>query len=190
MLDDYVRHRHVVSMSSRRLFIALRPPEDVAEALLDTMEGVPGARWQDADNLHVTLRFVGEVDRHTAADLATALESVTFAPFPIRISGVGHFEGKGRARAIWARIAPNAELDLLQMRVEMACRRAGLAAETRKFTPHITLARLNSGSGFIGDWLQANGALDLGPWQVRGFSLYESDLTPNGAIYTEIMKFP
>ena len=189
-LDEYVRNRHVLPMSSRRLFVALRPPEDVAEALLDTMEGIPGARWQDADNLHVTLRFVGEVDRHTAADLTTALESVLFTPFPIRISGVGHFEGKGRARAIWARIAPSAELDLLQMRVEMACRRAGLPSETRRFTPHITLARLNSGSGFIGDWLHANGALSLGPWQVDGFSLFESDLTPNGAIYSEITKFP
>ncbi|WP_120078173.1 RNA 2',3'-cyclic phosphodiesterase [Aurantiacibacter odishensis] len=177
-------------MASRRLFVALRPPEDVAEALLDTMEGIPGARWQDADNLHVTLRFVGEVDRHTAEDLATALESLLFAPFPIRIYGVGHFEGKGRARAVWARVAPSTELDLVQMRVEMACRRAGLPAETRRFIPHITLARLNSGSGFIGDWLHANGALSLGPWQVDGFSLFESDLTPNGAIYSEITKFP
>lgn len=177
-------------MSSRRLFVALRPPEDVAEALLDTMEGIPAARWQDADNLHITLRFVGEVDRHTAADLETALESVTFRPFPLAISGVGHFEGNRRAKAVWARIAPSAALDELQMRVEMACRRAGLPAETRRFTPHITIARLNSGTGPIGDWLHANGALQLGPWQVDGFSLFESNLTPNGAIYSEITKFP
>lgn len=177
-------------MSSRRLFVALRPPEDVADALLDTMEGIPGARWQDADNLHVTLRFAGEVDRHMAADLHTALEGVVFSPFPIAIAGVGHFEGNRRARAIWARIAPNAALDELQMRIETACRRAGLPAETRKFTPHITLARLNSGSGPIGDWLYANGRLKLGPWQVDGFSLFESDLTSNGAIYSEVTKFP
>lgn len=177
-------------MSSRRLFIALSLPEDVAEALLDIQEGIPAARWQDADNLHVTLRFVGEVDRHMAADLETALESVIFAPFPLEIRGVGHFEGNRRAKAVWARIVPSAPLDELQMRVEMACRRAGLPAETRKFVPHITVARLNSGTGPIGDWLQANGALRLGPWQVNGFSLFESDLTPNGAIYSEITKFP
>ena len=190
MLDEQLRNRHLLSMSSRRLFVALRPPEDVAEALLDTMEGVPGARWQDADNLHVTLRFVGEADRHMAADLHTSLESVLFDPFPIAIEGVGHFEGNRRPRAVWARIAPNSALDELQMRIEMACRRAGLPPETRKFTPHITLARLNSGSGPIGDWLYAHGMLKLGPWQVDSFTLFESDLTPNGAIYSEVTKFP
>ncbi|MFB0611064.1 RNA 2',3'-cyclic phosphodiesterase [Aurantiacibacter poecillastricola] len=177
-------------MSSRRLFVALRPPEHIAEALLDMQEGIPGARWQDADNLHVTLRFVGEVDRHTAAVLECALADVHFAPFPLAISGVGHFEGNRRAKAIWARIAPSAALDELQMRVEMACRRAGLPAETRKFVPHITLARLNSGSGPIGDWLHEHGACSLGAWRVDRFSLYESDLTPNGAIYSEVTTFP
>ncbi len=177
-------------MSSRRLFIALRPPEAVAEALLDTMEGISGARWQDADNLHVTLRFIGEVDRHTAADVETALDSLTFATFPISISGVGHFEGNKRPRAIWARVAPSPQLDELQMRVEMACRRAGLRPETRKFVPHVTLARLNSGSGLIDDWLLRHGTLNLGPWTVDRISLYESDLTPNGAIYSEVEVFP
>ena len=177
-------------MSSRRLFIALRPPEDVAERLLDTMEGISGARWQDADNLHITLRFIGEVDRHVAADVETALEGLTFPPFALAISGVGHFEGNRRAKAIWARVAPNPHLDELQMRVELACRRAGLRPETRKFVPHITLARLNSGSGMIGDWLHRHGTLALGPWQATDFSLYESDLTPNGALYSEIRKFP
>lgn len=175
---------------TRRLFIALRPPEDVAEALLDTMEGISGARWQDADNLHITLRFIGEVHRHMEADLQTALEGVPFGPFPIAISGVGHFAGSKRARAIWARVAPSNDLDELQMRVELACRRAGLPAETRKFIPHITLARLNSGSGMIGGWLQQHGTLTMGPWNAEGFSLYESDLTLNGAIYSELYKFP
>ncbi len=181
----------MAAMSSRRLFVALPLPEPIAEAMLDLQEGIPGARWQDADNLHVTLRFVGEIDRHMASDLEAALESVLFAPFQLSISGVGHFEsGRGRPNAIWARVAPSGDLDELQMRVEMACRRAGLPPLTRKFIPHITLARLNSGSGPIGDWLRQNGALSLDNWQVDGFSLFESDLTPNGAIYTEIRKFP
>lgn len=177
-------------MSSRRLFVALRPPEEFCDALLDTMEGIPGARWQDADNLHITLRFIGEVDRHMAADLESALGDVLFTPFPLEISGVGHFEGKGRAKAIWAGVAPSGALDELQMRVEMACRRAGLPAETRKFVPHVTIARLNSGSGPIGDWLAQHGRLRLGPWQVERFSLYESDLTPNGPLYEEATSFP
>lgn len=175
---------------TRRLFIALRPPEPICEALLDTMEGIPGARWQDADNLHITLRFIGEVDRHHQADLMCALHDVRFTPFDIALAGVGHFEGPRRAKAIWAAVRPNGDLDTLQMRVEMACRRAGCVAETRKYVPHVTLARLTSGSGPIGDWLTANGTLALPEWRASGFSLFESDLTPNGPIYSEIAQFP
>lgn len=175
---------------TRRLFLALTPPPTVSDALLDLQEGIPGAHWVDSDNFHVTLRFIGEVDRHQATDIETALEGVVFAPFTLQLSGVGHFEGRGRAKAIWAGVTPSGDLDLLHYRVEMACRRAGLAAETRKFIPHVTLARLTSGSGFIGDWLQQHGAFAAGPWPVDHFSLYESNLTSNGAIYTQLRRFP
>lgn len=177
-------------MSARRIFVALPLPEPVCEALLDTMEGLPGARWQDADDLHVTLRFIGEVDRHQLADVITALETVPFRPFALAIAGVGHFEQRGRARAIWASVSQSAALGGLQQSVEMACRRAGLAAETRRFVPHVTLARLNRASAPIGDWLAANGALAQGPWPVSGFSLFESHLTRAGARYEAIASFP
>ncbi len=176
-------------MPTYRLFAALRPPESVCDALLDTMEGIPGARWQDADNLHITLRFIGEVDCHQYADVMTALESVPLRPFPIRIAGVGYFEGKRRPSAIWARIETGNALRDLQHSIEMACRRAALSAETRKFIPHITLARLNSGSGPIVGWLSRHGDLSIGPWQAEAFSLFASSLTSKGAIYEEISRF-
>lgn len=177
-------------MNQRRLFVALPLPGDVAEALLDTQEGIAGARWQDADNLHITLRFIGEVDRHTHADLVTALESVPLRPFPVRIAGVGHFGADKRGKAVWARVEPSDALSELQFSVEMACRRAGLPPETRKFIPHVTIARLNSGSGDLAGWIAQHGDLSLGPWQVEGFSLFESNLTPQGAIYEDIARFP
>lgn len=177
-------------MSTRRLFVALRPPEAVCEALLDTMEGVVGARWVDADNLHITLRFIGEVDRHLLADVETALAGVPFAAFDLALASVGHFEGKRHPRAIWAGVIPSAALAQLQHSVEMACRRAGLAPQTRKFTPHVTLAYLNAGSGPIGGWLAQHGDLALGRWRVERFSLFESNLTPQGALYNEIAEFP
>lgn len=177
-------------MATRRLFVALHPPEQVRDALLDTMEGVVGARWQDADNLHVTLRFIGEVDRHLFADIVTTLESVPFRPFALRLSDVGHFEGKRRARAIWARVEPSEELRTFQHSVELACRRAGLPPETRKFVPHVTLARLNSGSGDIANWLLANGTFTAPLWNIEQFFLFESDLTPQGALYQKISEFP
>jgi 2'-5' RNA ligase len=175
---------------TQRLFVALAPPAAIREALLDAQEGLVGARWQDADSLHLTLRFVGEVDRHLLADLELALAQVAFAPFTLALAGVGHFEGKGRAKAVWAGVEPSAELDLLQYRVEMACRRAGLPAETRRFVPHVTLARLGSGGGPVGDWLARNGRLHLPSWPVAHMALFESDLTPHGPIYSELVRFP
>ncbi len=151
--------------------------------------GVNGARWQDADNLHITLRFIGEVDRHSFDDVVTALESVSFRPFTTRLEGVGHFETRSRAKAIWARVEHSAELADLQYSIEMACRRAGLPAETRKFVPHVTVARLNNSSAPVGLWLAKHGALSLGPWPVRGFDLFQSSLTENGAIYSKITSF-
>ena len=177
-------------MSLHRLFIALRPPAAICDALLDPMEALAGARWQDYDNLHLTLRFAGEVSRHTADDLALALSRVEVRPFPLAIRGVGYFEKKGMANAIWAQVAASAELAALQERVEHACRSAGLAAETRKFVPHITLARLNRSSAPIAPWLARHAQLAPGPWQVDALGLYESRLTPSGPVYTQIAQFP
>ena len=176
--------------NARRLFVALSLPEAVRETLLDTMEGLSGARWQDADNLHITLRFIGEVDRHMFDDIVTALESVPFKPFVLQLHGVGHFQGRKRARAVWARVPETKLLSDLQYSVEMACRRAGVLAEARKFVPHVTIARLNSQSGDMGSWLSQNGTLSSGTWQVEGFSLYESHLTNQGPVYQEIARFP
>ena len=178
------------AMALHRLFVALPLPDAVSEKLLDTMEGVPGARWQDADDLHITLRFIGDVDRHALADVMTALESIPVRPFPVSIAGVGHFETRGRARAIWARVVPSEPLAQLQHVIEMACRRAGLSAETRKFVPHVTLARLNSGSGPVGSWLAVHGDLALPAWSADGFALCESHLGHSGAIYERIASFP
>ena len=173
-----------------RVFVALPVPDAVRECLLDPMEGVTGVRWQDADSLHITLRFIGEVTRHQADDVACALADVAWRDFPVTLQGVGHFERKGQPTAIFARVVPSAELAELQQRTEHACRRAGFAGETRKFIPHVTLDRLNRSSADIREWLVRHEALAHGPWQAEGFALYESLLVPGGSIYTEIERFP
>ena len=191
MLARLARRWHAAqAMPDHRLFVALPLPEEVREALLDPMEGLVGVRWQDADNLHVTLRFIGEVDRRQADDIVLALEQVAVRRFDVALRGVGHFARKGRATALWAAVVPCPALDELQARVEQACRRAGLAAETRKFVPHVTLARLNAGSGALGGWLARHGTLAAGPWPVTGFALYESHLRAGGAFYEERLRFP
>ncbi len=172
-----------------RLFAAIRPPDAVCDLLLDAMEGIEGARWQDAENLHITLRFVGEVDTPLANDLAAELARIAAPPLRLSIAGVGHFEHKGRPHAIWARIAPDAALDGLRKKVERPCVQAGLPPETRRFTPHITLARLNRSSGDIGAWLARWGNLRTDPWDVQGFGLWESHLTPAGSHYEERLRY-
>lgn len=172
-----------------RLFAALPLPSDVTDTLLDTMDGIEGARWQSEEQLHLTLRFAGELDPRQGEDLVTALSRVESPAFDLEIRGAGHFERKGRAHTLWAGIAPSEPLAVLQRRVERACRAAGLPPETRKFVPHVTLARLNSGSGPIGGWLADNALLAAGPWRVESFALYESWLTRYGSDYERLEDF-
>ena len=112
-----------------RLFVGLRPPSPVRDALLDAMEGIENARWQDDDQLHVTLRFVGEVDERTADDLVDALAAIRLERFSSAIEGTGFFERKGVPSAVWARVLPSDALSRLQRRIERACRSVDLEAE-------------------------------------------------------------
>lgn len=91
---------------SHRLFIGIRPPVPVREALIDTMEALEGARWQDDEQLHLTLRFIGEVERPVANDLAAALATIPWQPFNLGLEGIAHFEHRGMPTAIWARVYP------------------------------------------------------------------------------------
>ncbi|WP_374405157.1 RNA 2',3'-cyclic phosphodiesterase [Pelagerythrobacter sp.] len=173
-----------------RLFAAIRPPAVVRDMLIDTMDGVAGARWQDDDQLHLTLRFAGEIEGPQAEDLADALARVAGGPFDLALRGVGYFEKKGLAHTLWAGVEASEPLAVLQRRVERACRAAGLAAETRKFAAHITLARLNRASGPIGGWLARHALLASKPWRVEAFALYSSRLTPAGSQYDALVRYP
>lgn len=172
-----------------RLFAAIRPPAAIVEELLELETHIAGARWQDEDQLHLTLRFFGEVEARQAEDMVEALSGVSAAPFSLAVRGVGHFERRGRAHTLWAGIAPSDELAALQHKVEGAARRAGLPPDSRKFAPHITLARLSGGSGPLLPFLQAHGALSGEPWRVEAFDLIESTLTPAGAQYATVRRY-
>lgn len=172
-----------------RLFAAIRPPVPVIDALLALEGGVAGARWQDAEQLHLTLRFFGEVEARQAEDVVDALAQVRAAPFALALRGVGHFERKGRTHTLWAGLAPSEPLEALQRKVESAARRAGLPSEGRRFAPHITLARLNAASGSVLPFLAAHGALTGEPWPVEAFDLIESTLAPTGARYETVRRY-
>jgi 2'-5' RNA ligase len=169
-----------------RLFVALRPPAAVRAQLLAAMGGVGGARWQDEDQLHLTLRFIGEVDRHLAEDVHAVLGAVHHPAFEIALAGVGSFERRGEPAALWAAVAPQEPLRLLHKKVDQALVRAGLDPERRAYVPHITLARLPRGTAPVGPFLQSAGRLSSPPFRVEDFCLFESKLTPEGAVYTVI----
>jgi 2'-5' RNA ligase len=175
---------------SHRLFIAIRPPAPVRDALIDSMEGDEDARWQDEDALHLTLRFIGEVESPAANDLTGQLAQIDWPAFELRVAGVGTFERKGSPHAIWARVAHSEPLEGLRQKVERACELAGLGRETRRFTPHITLARLNRSARPIGGWMAAHGDLAAGPWMAEDFVLYESHLGHTGAHYEAVEVYP
>src|SRR3954452_3533265 len=123
-----------------RLFVAIRPPEVIRDLLIDAMDDSADFRWQDDEQLHLTLRFIGEVDRPVAEDLAKALGRISAERFPVRIKGVGRFEQRNSG-ALWAGVEPKAPLAALAAKVERACVAVGLEPERRAFHPHITLAR-------------------------------------------------
>lgn len=176
-----------------RLFVALRPPAPVRDRLADLMEGVPGARWQDDDQLHLTLRFVGEVDRPVAEDLAAVLAGV-YAPAPVvSLAGVGSFGARGRADTLWAGIAPADPLRRLHAKVEQACARAGLPPEHRAYHPHVTVARLPrslGGSAEIAAWCARHAALANEPFTLPHLILYRSRLGRGGASYEPVARWP
>lgn len=168
-----------------RLFVAIRPPAPVRAQLLAMMAGIAGARWQSEDQLHLTLRFIGEVERPVAEDVAAALASIHHPSFTIALEGVGSFERRGKG-ALWLGATPEHDLQALHKKVDQACQRVGLAPEGRAYRPHVTIARLDRSTGPIDGFVQAAGLAQSPPFTVESFCLYESDLTPEGPIYSVV----
>lgn len=172
-----------------RLFVAVRPPEAIRRLLLGAMGGVSGARWQADEQLHLTLRFIGEVDRHRAGDILAVLGGIRHPALEIAVNGLGAFERRGQPETIWAGVAPHEPLKALHNKVDTALARVGVAPEQRAYLPHITLARLKRSSGTVRNLMEESGGLTSPPFLVDRFSLFESRLTPEGAVYTEIESY-
>ena len=172
-----------------RLFVAIRPPEFVRDQLLDLMpDGGEALRWQGEEQLHLTLRFIGEVERPQAEDLAAALGSVRFERFDLRLAGVGRFSRR-RGGALWAGVAPKEPLAALAAKVDRACVTAGLAPERRAYHPHLTLARWNGPEPNLAPFVHTNAGLSSDPWPADRFTLYQSHLRKDGAHYEAVAEY-
>lgn len=180
----------LTDMSTHRLFVALRPPRPIREMLISAMHGVSGARWQSDEQLHLTLRFIGEVDRHRAEDIAAALGAIYAPAVTARIAGVDLFERHGRPHMLWAGVEPHEPLAALHRKVDQLLARVGVAPETRAFVPHITLARLNRGSGPVASFLALNSDLASAPFEFGHVTLYESEMGHGGSRYHPVARYP
>ncbi len=173
-----------------RLFVALALPVPVAQSLMLIRGGVPGARWQTSEQLHLTLRFIGEVDGRDAAMLDDALAAIHAPAFDLQLHAVGQF-GNKQPHSLWAGVRKNELLEHLQRKVDNAIRRVGQPQDAHKFMPHVTLARLrHSEPGKVLEWLTHHALYTSAEFPVGAFSLYSSKLTSDGSIYRIEQDYP
>jgi 2'-5' RNA ligase len=173
-----------------RLFVAIRPPGPIRDLLIDAMDDSPDFRWQDEEQLHLTLRFIGEVERPVADDLANALSRVCTGSFQLRIAGVGCFEQRNNG-VLWAGVDPKAPAAALAAKIERVCQLIGLEPERRAFHPHVTLARWRGRrTREVQQFLEGQRGLSSDHFDVKTFILFESRLSRHGAQYEEVASYP
>lgn len=166
-----------------RLFAALEIPHDAGLHMSLLRGGLPGARWIDPENYHLTLRFIGDIEHHLADELADGLERVQRREFMLGFSGLGAFGGK-KPHSVFA--VPTASPDLYELQAEIAriCNRLGAPADPRKFTPHVTLARLrNTTPEAVANYLSVRGGFFIAPFRIRRFVLMSSKASVGGGPY-------
>jgi len=169
-----------------RLFVAIRPPQAIRDLLIDAMDDGPELGWVGDDNLHLTLRFIGEVERPLANDIADSLARIGFPEFRLQIRGVGRFDRRNGG-ALWAGIEPRKPVTDLAAKVDRVCVEVGLEPERRAFHPHITLARWRrTGREAASAFEMRNAALSSPEFAVDRFTLFESHLSRHGAHYQRV----
>src|SRR6266568_2804130 len=173
-----------------RIFTGLELPSNVAQSLAMLRGGLPGARWIDPEDYHVTLRFIGDVDDTLAREVASLLGKVSRPPLELRLDGLSSFGGR-RPRAVIAALAQTPALMELQAEHERLMRRVGLEPEGRKFTPHVTLARLrDSSSRDVADYLSTRAAPFRSSFRVSRFVLFSARASVGGGPYVVEADYP
>src|SRR5258706_179250 len=163
-----------------RLFTGLEIPAEIGQTLSNLRGGLPGARWIDPEDYHVTLRFIGDIDGIAANEIASMLFRVNRKPFEVALQGLSSFGGR-KPRAVVASVVPSRPLIELQAELERLMQRIGLDPEGRKFTPHVTLARLRGASNQdVGDYLSVGGYFPKRVFTTSPFVLFSSPASTGG----------
>ena len=173
-----------------RLFVGLPLPDGVIARLQIMCSGLPGARWVEPTNMHVTLRFIGEIDERGTEEIDYLLAGVSSDSFHMKLQGLGTFGQGHKIRALWVGVVPSPPLNHLQAKVESAVVRSGWPPEKRKFAPHVTLARFSRPeSSRIQSFVEGNNLFQTGPFRMDQFTLFESRLGGNGPVYAPLAQY-
>lgn len=174
-----------------RLFSGIEIPDDARDALARLRQPLPATRWLEPENFHITLRFAGDISPPVAREFAANLANIAFDPFPIEITGLATFGGND-PRVIFAVVKPSDDLEKLARANETAARRAGLKPESRRYIPHITLARLQAAPRIdpIARFLERKGGLKLPAFTITRFALFSSKPGTGGGPYVVEQTFP
>jgi RNA 2',3'-cyclic 3'-phosphodiesterase len=175
-----------------RLFAALPVPDPIADRVKPLQTGLDGAKWSPPENLHITLRFLGNVDERKAEDVDSELGAIRLSPFEIETKGIGHFGGD-TPHAMWLGVEPTPALLALNKACERACRRAGLVAEARAYTPHMTICYLPRLFPVerVMKFQSDRNLVKLPVWTADRFYLYASHTSANGpSRYTIMAEYP
>ncbi len=170
-----------------RLFVALDLPEEAAAALDRLCEGLPGIRWAEPEQFHLTLRFVGEVGQGLFYEIGEALANVSHPPFELALKGLGQFPPRGAPHTLWAGVDDPADaLPTLRRRIERVLAECGLEPERRKFVPHVTLGRFKAPppEERFASYLFRRNLFRTERFPVSSFALYSSQLRPEGSLHT------
>jgi RNA 2',3'-cyclic 3'-phosphodiesterase len=172
-----------------RLFTGLEIPREIAQSLSFLRGGLPGARWIDAENYHITLRFIGDTDFRTADELVNALSRVQRGPLSLRLNGLDAFGGN-KPHSVYACVERSQALFELQAEHERIAQRIGFRAEGRKFLPHVTIARLRSAKGpDVGHYLSLRGFFSTPAFNATSFVLFSSKDSIGGGPYIVEERF-
>jgi RNA 2',3'-cyclic 3'-phosphodiesterase len=172
------------------LFVAIDLPDLVREHLSLVQGGIPGARWEAKEKLHLTLRYVGDVDGGMARRITQTLGSIEAAPFELQLAGVGHFPPRGRPRSVWVGVEDPRPLHALHEKIERVLTRLGLEPERRNFAPHVTIARLrNAPERKVGEFIAHHALLRPAAFEVTDFALLSSVRGPAGSTYRVEARF-
>ena len=178
-------------MNSERLFVARTPPPAVRDSLAARAVPLPGVAWTRPEQLHVTLRFLGDVPPEQIEPLIARLETVRVGPFILPLEGVGSFPPNRPPRIVWMGVGSgHPRLFQLRQRLDDALLAAGMQLDVRTFHPHVTLARAaESAASAVSHWLHTRRDATAPPFRVEAFELYSSVLQPAGAVHTLLRRF-